>query len=42
MRPRHKQSRGAVVAISVLFGLALLGVVESIVLLTLALTGQIG
>lgn len=42
IRPRQKQSTGAVIGVVVLFGLALLGLVEAAVLLTLFLTGQIG
>lgn len=42
IRERKPQRKGAVVAIVVLFGLAALGIIESAILLTLALTGQIG
>ena len=42
IRPRQPRRVGPIIAVSVLFGLAILAVVESVVLLTLFLTGQIG
>jgi hypothetical protein len=38
----RKYSRGTLVAISILFGLAILGIITTAVLITLALTGLIG
>lgn len=42
IRPRQPRRVGPIIALSVLFALAALGIVESVVLLTLYLTGQIG
>lgn len=42
IRHRKPQSKAAVAALVVLFGLAALGIIESVVLITLAATGQIG
>ena len=42
LRTRKPQSKGAIIAIVVLFGLAALGIIESVVLITLLATGQIG
>jgi hypothetical protein len=41
-RQRHTQSAGTIVALVTLFGLAALGIVSTAILVTLAVTGQIG
>jgi len=42
LRPRSKTGKGTIIAVVVLFGLAALGIVSTAILITLALTGQIG
>jgi hypothetical protein len=42
IRTRQPARKGAIIAAVVLFGLAALGIISTAILITLALTGQIG